>query len=275
MRHHRAVSDTPQELLRTTFEQVPELYDGARPNYPPQIFDDLAALAQLPAKARLVEIGCGTGQATLPLAERGYAITCVELGEQLATIAQRKLASFPSVDVINANFENWEPERADFDAVVAFTAFHWIAPDVRYTKTADLLRERGKLAIVSTQHVLPPDGDPFFVEVQEDYEAVVPDDPATKSSAGGPPHPDAVADSSKEIASSGRFRNVAARRYLWEVLYTPDEYISVLNTYSGHRALDDETRERLLSRIHRRIEARSERTLRKTYLAMLNVAQRT
>jgi hypothetical protein len=57
------VSDTPQELLRTTFEQVPELYDRARPSYPPQIFDDLAALAQLPAQARLVEIGCGTGQA--------------------------------------------------------------------------------------------------------------------------------------------------------------------------------------------------------------------
>jgi hypothetical protein len=57
------VSDTPQELLRTTFEQVPELYDRARPSYPPQIFDDLAALAQLPVGARLVEIGCGTSQA--------------------------------------------------------------------------------------------------------------------------------------------------------------------------------------------------------------------
>ena len=107
--------------------------------YPPQIFDDLAALAQLPAQARLVEIGCGTGQATVPLAERGYAITCVELGERLAATARRKLAAFPSVSVINADFETWQPERPGFDAVVAFSAFHWLAPDRRYTKTADLL----------------------------------------------------------------------------------------------------------------------------------------
>ena len=83
-----------------------------------------------------------------------------------------------------------------------------------------------------------------------------------------------MADLSEEITGSGRFRNVGARRYLWDVLYTADEYIAVLNTYSGHRALDDETRERLLSRIHRRIDARRERKVRKTYLAMLNVAER-
>lgn len=256
------------------FEQVPELYERARPDYPPQVFADLVALAALPAEAHLVEIGCGTGQATLPLAERGYAITCVELGDQLAAAAQRKLASFPSVDVINANFETWEPKCAEFDAVIAFTSLHWIAPEVRYAKTAELLRERGKLAVVSTQHVLPPDGDPFFIEVQADYEAVVPDDPNTRTGAGGPPRPDAVADLSEEIAGSRRFRNVAARRYVWDVTYSADDYIAVLNTYSGHRTLDDETRESLLSRIHQRIASRPGRRARKTYLAMLNIAER-
>lgn len=145
---------------------------------------------------------------------------------------------------------------------------------MRYTRAADLLREQGRLGIVSTEHVLPPDGDPFFVEVQEDYEAVVPDDPSTKAGTGGPPHPDAVEDLSEEIAVSGRFHNVDTRRYLWDVIYTADEYIAVLNTYSGHRAQDDDTRERLLSRIHRRIDARPERKVRKSYLAMLNVAER-
>ena len=261
-----------RQLLRTTFEQVSELYDLARPTYPPQVFDDLVALAHLPEAARVIEIGCGTGQATLPLAERGYQITCVELGEQLAAAARRKLSRFPTVEVINANFESWQPLRADFDAVVAFTAFHWIAPEVRYAKTASLLHDNGMLAVIATQHVLPPDGDDFFLEVQEDYEAVVPDEPSTK--AGAPKHPDSIPDLSEEIAGSGRFRNVAARRYLWDVIYTADEYIGVLNTYSGHRALDDGTRERLLARIHQRIGARPGRKVRKTYLAMVNVAER-
>jgi SAM-dependent methyltransferase len=268
------VSGSSRQLLRTTFEQVPELYDRARPNYPPEVFDDLAALAQLRSAARIVEIGCGTGQATLALAKRGFQITCIELGEQLAAVARRKVANFQNVEVINANFESWQPQDAEFDAAVAFTSFYWIAPETRYTKTASLLRERGMLGIVSTKHVLPSDGDDFFVEVQEDYEAVVPDDPSTKAGAGGPRAPDAVPDFSDEISASGCFRNVAARRYLWDVIYTADEYIGVLNTYSGHRALDEDTRERLLSRIHRRIESRPGREVRKSYLAILNVAER-
>jgi hypothetical protein len=114
---------------------------------------------------------------------------------------------------------------------------------VRYTKTADLLRHGGRLAIVSAEHVLPRGGDPFFVEVQEDYDAVVPDDPKTKAGAGGPPHPDAVVGIADEIAASGRFRIVGARRYLWDVTYTADSYIALLNTYSNHRAFNDEIRE--------------------------------
>jgi SAM-dependent methyltransferase len=273
------MGDERREALRTTFEQVPELYERARPDYPPEVLDGLVALAGLRPGARLVEIGCGTGQATLPLAERGYAIMCVELGERLAALTRQKLARFAGVEVINANFETWQPDRSGFDAVVAFSAFHWIAPDMRYAKAAELLREGGKLAVVSVAHVLPRDGDAFFVDVQEDYEAVVPDDPDTKASVGGPPRPEAVAELGEstlaaEIEASGRFRSVGARRYLWDVTYAADEYVDVLDTYSGHRALDGDTRARLFARIRRRIEARPERRVRKSYLAMLYVAER-
>lgn len=261
-----------RRLLRATFEQVPLLYDRSRPNYPPQVFDDLVALARLPEAARIIEIGCGTGQATLPLAALGFQITCVELGEQLAAIARGKLARFPNVEVINADFETWQPERAEFDGVLAFTAFHWIDPDVRYAKVASLLRDHGVLGVVATEHVHPPDGDDFFLEVQEDYEAILPDDPATK--AGGPKPPDTIPDLGEEICSSGLFRTIAAQRYLWSVVYTAEEYIAVLNTYSSHRALDDDTRERLHARILRRVQTRSGCKVRKTYLAMLNVAER-
>jgi SAM-dependent methyltransferase len=261
-----------QQPLKSTFEQVPALYDRARPTYPARVFDDLATLARLPEAARIIEIGCGTGQATLPLAERGYSITCVELGEQLAAVARRKLLRFPAVEVIVADFETWQPARGAFDAVVAFTAFHWIAPELRYAKAASLLRDHGILGIVATEHVLPPGGDDFFLQVQEDYEAVVPDDPATK--AGGPQPPETIPDLSDEISASGRFRNIAVRRHLWDVVYTAEEYIGVLNTYSGHRALDEDTRERLLARIRRRVDARPNGQVRKTYLATLNVAMR-
>jgi SAM-dependent methyltransferase len=231
------------------------------------VFDDLVALAGLPDRGRILELGTGTGQATVPLAERGFELVCVELGGRLAEVARRKLARFPNVEVVSANFETWEPRGGPFDAICAFTAFHWIDPEVRYERSAELLRETGALAVVGTKHVLPDEGDPFWAEVQEDYAVVGEIDRP-------PPHPDEVEDMSAEIEASGRFGPVEVRRHLWDVAYSGDEYIDVLETYSGHRSMRAELRETLYGRIRRRIEAEPGRSVRKTYLGILHVARR-
>src|SRR6266536_1127576 len=119
-----------QKLLRATFDQVALLYDQARPGYPEQLFDDVVALSGITSHGRILEIGCGTGQATLPFARRGYPMVCVELGENLAAVARQRLADYPQVTVQTCAFEEWPlPERA-FELVVSATAFHWIDPAV-------------------------------------------------------------------------------------------------------------------------------------------------
>jgi SAM-dependent methyltransferase len=70
--------DDERRLARArTFDQIAELYDRARPYYREEMFDDLFQLAGLePASTRILEIGCGTGRATEPLARRGADIVC-------------------------------------------------------------------------------------------------------------------------------------------------------------------------------------------------------
>jgi hypothetical protein len=70
------------------------------------------------------------------------------------------------------------------------------------------------------------------------------------------------------------FRDVASRRYLWDVTYTVAEYIDVLNTFSGHRAIPTSKRAKLFDRIRRRIDAQPHRVITKTLLTTLNVARR-
>ena len=254
---------------RGIFNSFPEAYDRARPSYPSPVFDDLVALGGLSPGARVLEIGPGTGKATVALAERGLRVTGVELGEGLAAVARRNLAAFPGVEIVHADFETWEPADAPFDAVAAFTAFHWIAPELRYEKSARLLREGGALAVVATRHVVPDDGDRFFRQVEHDYRAVLPDDEYV-----APPRPEDVPDLREEIESSGRFGDVQVRRHLWDVTYTADEYVAVLDTYSGHHAYGDAARAELDARIHRRISAQPAGTVTKSYLALLHVAHR-
>lgn len=217
----------------------------------------------------MVEVGCGTGKATVGLAERGLDVLCVELDAGLAAVARRNLEGFPRVRVVEAAFESWEPEDAPYDAVVAFTSFHWVDPAVRYAKAASMLRPGGAFAIAGYLHVLPADGDPFFREVQADYDAVLPDEENRP-----PPNPDEVTPISGEIESSGLFRVVRHQRWVVDIVYTADEYLNILQTFSGHRALEGDQRRELLARIRRRIEARPGGRVRKSLLMLLTVARR-
>ena len=258
--------------LKTTFNLDAELYDRARPRYPDAVFQNLTALAHLDPGASLLEVGCGTGIATLPLAERGFRITCVELGGNLAAVARRNLKPFPAVRVDVAPFETWDAGGETFDLVYAATSWHWIDPDVRYRKAAELLKPDGSLAIIDGGgHAFPKDADPFFFEIQDAYQAIgegVPDEDWP------PPLPEDFPDMSEEMEASGLFGDVQVRRYVWEIKYTAEEYIDLLNTFSGHIAMEPAKQEYLYRNVRERINARSDPRVRRHWLAILNVAHK-
>src|SRR5438067_2038100 len=128
--------DSERHRLRGGFDDDAVAFDRTRPVCPPELFDDLVRLGNLATGAQLVEVGAGTGQATLPLAERGLALTAIELGPELAEVAGAKLARFESVKVLTGSFEAWEHLGAVFDVVVTFNSLHWVDPELRYANTA-------------------------------------------------------------------------------------------------------------------------------------------
>jgi SAM-dependent methyltransferase len=262
-------SEERREPLRQTFETAARLYDAARPEYPAELFDDVVALAGLEPGAQLLEIGCATGKATRAFLERGFSVTCVELGAGLAELARRNLAGLPvTIDV--APFEAWEAEPESFDLVFAATAWHWIDPNVRYEKTHRLLRPGGHLAFWSAAHAFPVGFDPFFTEIQEVYDEIG----ESHGEQWPPPSPEEVADDAHEIRSSGLFEDVRVQRYVWERRYTADEYVALLETFSGHIAMRPEQRERLYSEVRTRIDSRADPRVLRHWFAILHVARR-
>ncbi|MEU9337013.1 class I SAM-dependent methyltransferase [Streptomyces sp. NPDC048290] len=272
MASHPPPDDRPEESRRSRlsriFDEDAELYDRARPGYPAALYDDLAELAGAGPGSRVLEVGCGTGQATVPLVRRGCRVVAVEAGARMAAVARRKLAG-TDAQVVTADFETWPLPAEPFDLVLAATSFHWLDPALRMARAADALRTGGALAVVRTQHVRGGTEE-FFVEVQRCYERF---DPGTVP--GSRPADAAVYDGAghaAEVARSGRFGPTVFRRHEPEITYTTGQYLELLRTYSGHRALPSDARRGLLECVAGLIDGRYGGRVTKRYLVELAVS---
>jgi SAM-dependent methyltransferase len=254
--------------LAHTFDQFATLYDRARPDYPKQLFDDLFILGNIGPGTRVLEIGCGTGQASRHLAQHGCQLVCVEVGERLAEIARRNLAEFP-VEVINTSFDTWQPPELDFDIVFAANAWHWLEPSTRYSNASRFLKSRGRLALVTVTHAFPEGFDSFFTQIQDCYSTI-----GEGLRTWPPPPPEEAPDERQAIVESGFFKDVSVRRYLWAVDYAADSYVDLLSTYSSHIAMNESKRDVLYAEVRRQISARPTGHIRKHYLSILHIAKR-
>jgi SAM-dependent methyltransferase len=175
------------------------------------------------------------------------------------------------VEIINDDFESWRPPpRAVFALVFAATAWHWIDPAVRYRKAWELLRPGGHLAFWAATHVFPAGGDPFFRDIQDVYDQI---------GEGLPPGavfpaPGELPDLRAEIEASGLFTDIAVRHFDWQLAYTADEYLRLLDTFSGHITMPQWKRDRLYGEIRRRLAGRPDGRLRRHWGAVLHVARR-
>ncbi|WP_338694146.1 class I SAM-dependent methyltransferase [Streptomyces sp. Q6] len=274
-------SATDRERLRRTFTEDAELYDRMRPGYPPRVYDDLADIAGVGPGCRVLEIGPGTGQATVPLAERGCRVVGVELGAQMAAVARRRLAGHGDTEIHVAAFEEWPLPPEPFDVVLAATAFTWIDPRVRVARAAAALRPGGVLATIATHHIKGGTED-FFAAAQEPYERF---DPSTPPGLRLRPAADIPYDSAESggvrtdlnsaaAPGSDRFEPPVFHRYEWDATYTTDQYLALLCTYSGHRDLAPGPRAGLLAALGRLIDRDHGGTITKRYLTELRTARR-
>jgi SAM-dependent methyltransferase len=260
-----------RERLARTFDTAAELYDKARPGYPEALFDDLVGLAGIPEGGRVLEIGCGTGKATVPLARRGFRVLTLEPGANLATVARRNLARFPLAEVRTTRFEDWPVEPGAFDLVVAATSFPWADPAVRYEKTAEALRPGGCAAVFWHVGIKGPEGDRAEERVLPLYRRITPE------IADVPPPPTAGEvsfDFDPGFIDSGHFEPVAVRHYPVVHTYTSGQYLDLLRTFSNHIALPEAKRTALLDAIAALIDGELGGRIRRHSVVVLQVLRR-
>lgn len=261
--------NTPAPLIHN---QVAQLYDRARPGYPAALFEDILSYANLADDARVLEIGCGTGQATIPMARRGYTIDCLEPGAQMASMARAKLASFPNVKVTCVSFEAYSCPSATYHLLLSATAFHWTDPRIRFQKAHGLLTEDGTLALFWHRPAQTEASHAFFDAVQGIYQAAAPE---LTSDYVQPPQPDTVATEYEGlIPASGFFADLEIRRHYVATEYSARAYIDLLGAFSDHQRLDESRRRKLLAGVEQLINEEFAGSIIRETVTLLYLARR-
>lgn len=250
---------------RITFEEQAERFDATASGYPAEIVDNIVALSTLPPGGRILEIGCGSGQATISFAKRGYAIVAVELGERLATMTANKLRPFPRTQVIHHEFESWELPAQPFDLVLSADAFHWIVPEVGIPKVAQALVPGGMVALIWN---VPGRSDtPLHHAIAEAYAATAPEWPN--------PLDDEVDAEFILRAMGGNFEQAGGFEPMqMRTVVTRDHingahYAEELRTFSSHREMSDSTRQALYTAILSAFQVHGDRLERETVYVLL------
>jgi SAM-dependent methyltransferase len=225
-----------------SFDTIAALYEAYRPGYPETLVEQSLATMDIPPSGHILEIGSGTGKATTLFAQRGYSILCVEPGQHLALIARQKLADFPNVEFQITTFEDWQETGNLFDLVISAQAFHWVAQETRYRKTAHVLKPGGYLAIFYN-HYLPLE-DSIRQKLNQIYQQYAPELASHQPAA----HRD-TQYWIDELSENEYFDLVDVKRFPWKESYSAQNYLGLLNTYSDHLRLSEERRQQLFAGI--------------------------
>jgi SAM-dependent methyltransferase len=266
-------SGTRRDLGRV-FNEVPELYDRLRPTYPDELFADLVAMAGIDGSSSVLEVGCGTGQATRSLAALGCPVTAVEPGAGMVTLARERLAPFGNVAVEASAFEDWDDGGRRFDLVVAAAAWHWVDPAIGWPKAHHLLQPGGWMALIGNVVVRRLGEPEVYAETADLHERYSPGN----ADWGHPPLEEEVRATDEGwglVSDPGPlFGPTIVRWYPTVQRFDGRGFADLLRTMSPYRALDGDIREPLLDAIAEHIRTRMGDTAQRRYLSVLRVGQR-
>jgi SAM-dependent methyltransferase len=180
-----------------SFELVADVYERARPGYPPEAIAWMAEELELGPGRSVLDIGAGTGKLTRALVATGAYVIAVEPGAAMLAELRRVL---PGVEALQGAAEVVPLADASVDAVTVGQAFHWFRHDEALPELHRVLRPGGAVAVIWNSR---DQERPLQREITDLIAPFVP--------AGRPP----VGHSTQALEASELFGPVKRRTFTW------------------------------------------------------------
>lgn len=255
---------------KTWYSSIAQVYNQVRPRYPQKIIEFAVELAQLPPEAKIIEVGCGPGIATVAFAERGFSMLALEPSLEMCQLAHQNCVSYPNVKIQQTLFEEWQPEPQKFNAFLAATSFHWIPSKVRYIKASEVLEDNGFLILLWNMSLQPQYE--VYQTLKDVYELHA---PSLVHYEDHKKQEEILCEQVQNIIESGYFINVVSKQMPCEITYKTDDYLMLLSTLSPYIGLDSQVRNALFEGLKEKIEKYYGGKIQLSYLSAVQVAQKS
>jgi SAM-dependent methyltransferase len=217
------------------FDRAADVYDRARPEYPPEAVDWLIRTLELGSGRTVVDLAAGTGKLTKRLARTRARVIAVEPSP--AMLARLREVA-PGADAREGTAEAMPLPDACADAVTVAQAFHWFSNDVALGEVHRVLRPGGRLALVWNRRRLRTPAQAALDDLLEPYKPG--DVPRHKTG-----------DWRIAIESTDLFAPLASHEVAWSERVGRDRFVERFASISFIAALDPAEHRRALAAAER------------------------
>ena len=231
------------------FDENVVLYDKFRPTYGTNIFEDILSYSKITQSSKILEIGCGTGNATLPVIQTGAEVTAVEIGGNLSKYTAQKFSKYSNFHVIHSAFEDFQT-HTKYDLIFSATAFHWIQPDRSYSRCKELLVAGGVLAVFWNTPRISRTNLDLYKEIQDLYQRFMPNSQEEKEMLLESEWYIKRCNDLNNFLKENGYIDCIFKIYQDSRVFSADEYIGLLQTYSNHMALPSDVQTPFFEKIY-------------------------
>jgi len=133
--------------MSISFDRVADIYDDTR-RMPDEVVERVmdAIGSRLKPASSILEIGIGTGRMAIPLAQRGFLITGIDISDKMLAHLRKKSAVLPKpIHAVRGNIHALPFVNRAFDAVLAVHVLHLVDDiDACLREVHRVLRAGGK-----------------------------------------------------------------------------------------------------------------------------------
>lgn len=233
--------------LNWTFDTVADTYEKLRPGYVDELYQTIFEYKPINNLSRVVEIGIGGGQATLPILKTGCDLLAVDYGKNFCEICREKFKEYPNFSAVSGKFEDID-FSGEYDLIYSASAFHWIPEEIGYKKVYDMLKDGGVFARFANhpyrdkgKHELSAEMDRIYADYYYNYH--------NKKQEPLVEYSEEQAENRALIAEKYGFTDIQYKLFFRTRTFSAKEYKMLLGTYSDHIAIEEKIRTEFFSKI--------------------------